>query len=249
MKAGCETVLDKDTEYAVVGYCRQVERDLYTQFIPDSIIFLLCMKYYFMSEHFAVHGININTNESRDLIKWEDNALLNMDTDDPISWRSWRPRPQNTCNGFIKIDPKNKAFTLYQWQFKILNCEQEPNGFFIGIDSYDRSQVKHDFGIQRVWSGAGGTTHYFYGFTAKQNVFSQNELSKEDEPTPLMAKFWRKGDIIDLILDTEYGELELYVNEQCRNTLYVNLSEASYYLAVRLSSAQQSIKLLSFDVE
>ena len=250
MAAGCEALLDKDAEYTVVGYCRQIERDLYSQFIPDSVICLLCMKYYFMSEHFAVHGTNINTNESRNKITWEDN-LLNTDTDDPIAlaWRNWRPRPQNTCNGFIRIDPKNKAFTLYQWQFKILNCEQEPNGFFIGIDSYDRSQVKHDFGIQREWMGGGGTTHYFYGFTAKHNVFSQDELGKEEETTPLMAKFWRKEDIIDLILDTEYGELELYVNEQCRSTLYIHLSNAKYYLAVRLSSVQQSIQLLSFDAE
>lgn len=239
MATACSSVTHRDTEYAVVGYCRQIENDLYTEFIPDSVIFLLCMKYYFMSEHFAVHGTNINPNELRNIIKWKDD-LMNIDGHNPVFYR---PRPENTCNGFICIDPKNKAFTIYQWQFKILNCEQDPNGFFIGIDSYDNTQVKHDFGIQR---SCGDN---FYGFTAKHNVFSCDELAKQQESTPLCAKFWQKGDIIDLILDTEYGELELYVNEQCRSTLYINLSCAKYYLAVRLATNEQSLQLISFHVQ
>ena len=56
MATVCSSVTHRDTEYAVVGYCRQIENDLYTEFIPDSVIFLLCIKYYFMSEHFGVHG-------------------------------------------------------------------------------------------------------------------------------------------------------------------------------------------------
>lgn len=232
--------IDKDTEFTVFGYCRRIENHLSSQHIPNAVLSLLCIKYYFMNEHFENHGSNIILNKMKDIINWRDD-LTNIDINN-----RWRAQPQNTCYGNIWIDPMNKSFTRYQWRFKILNCSQLPTGFYLGIDSCDKSLVKADFGRQQIW----GKKHYFYGFTSRQNTFSQAQLMNENEPIPFMGRLWNKGDILEMILDIEYGELELYVNDQCRNTLYIKVNgKVKYHLAVRLSSPQQSIQLLTFDAQ
>ena len=114
--------VDQLTKDIVFGFIRECEKLLLNNdiYIIPSIIYHICINYYWMKEYFTLFGKHMKLNDEKNIIQNIDNFV-------------------DTAYGNIQID--NKLF-LYEWNFKIIKHFAE---IAIGIESSNKHFIDGRF--------------------------------------------------------------------------------------------------------
>eukprot|EP01083_Nonionella_stella_P052271 138756_1 len=221
---------DGYTRSIVFGYIRDIS--CHFTFTIPSIIYELCVSFYYAGEHFAYLGYDMfitSENDNQSLKTY--NNVIEMTSDD-----KW-----NTCYGQVNVDTKLKISYIYQWIFVIHTSSVTSIGFGVSTE-YERSD-------DAFWITQSNPHAKYYSFTASINTAQKLALlSSSSSNWITYDQTLSDQDKIKLVLNVKKKTLQCIINDKKSSNIIVHNIETNklkYHLSISMCG-RYSVRLLDF---